>query len=210
MALDPLALLRRLDRARPRDVGAVADHVAEWWSRRGPTSRRIVGVVGALAVLLGVTTVAADGDDATVTVWVATLDADVGDPVDGVARPDLRPRDHVPFDAFGTEAPDGRLTMPVLSGQVLTARHVTPDLTSGLAPGEVTVAVRGDRLPPMRAGTVVDVLAVQTDGTGRRLAAGARVLDITAEWWWLAVPADVAAEVAAADANARLSLARRP
>lgn len=205
-----LRSLDRQDRAAPFVLPAPADALAEWWARRGPRTRAALLVVGLVLVAVTAAGVARPPTvGPTVDVWVATTTVPAGQPVVGSLARVTRPVATLPDDVLPTDtAPTGVLTTALLPRQVLTAAHLAADVTSMLADDEVAVAVAADAVAPVATGRHVTVLAVGVDGVGRTLAHGVQVLAAADGWLWLAVPSDVAADVAAADAGGRLGLAR--
>ena len=194
----------------PPTVPPRLDRLAEaWWSRTPRTRAVIVGALVAvgLVALGGQAARSPWGPPVRVPVAAADLPGGARLTPDAVRWVD-HPAALVPDDVL--EVPAGRLTGPAVAGTVLTERHVAADLTDLMATGEVAVAVPVDGLPMLAAGSRVDALAAGHDGTGRRLAVGARVLAHDGAWLWLAVPAEASAAVAAAGTTGSLSLAVRP
>ena len=124
-----------------------------------------------------------------------------------------RPSGLVPPDAVrspGRLPAEARVRGTVPAGAVLTDRHLAEGMAGLLDPGEAAVPVARDGRPAPAAGRRVDVVATSAGGTGTRVATGARVLALDAEWVWLGVP-DGALEAVAAGAGAgQLVLAVRP
>ena len=143
-----------------------------------------------------------------IEVLVAAADLQAGVPIsaDTVGRT-RRPASLVPADALVDAT--GILTVPVVSGTVLTARHRAESLPALLRADEVAIPIPTDLQPDVSPGVDVDLLSAGFDGTGRTIAAGARVLSVDGAWIWVAVPQAVAADAAAAAIDQRLILAVR-
>ncbi len=189
--------------------GAV-DRVAEGWWRLSPRARSLIVAAGIAAVLVaGVLRVTLSPYGPPVDVLVAATDLAAGDVpgVEDVAA--MRwPRDLLPSGAPAAEAdlPDARLTMDVTAGTVLTRRHLRDDgLLAGLAPGMAAVPVPAELLVGATTGTVLDLVALVGDGSGRTVATAVRVLATDGGTVWLEVGRDRAADVAAAALRGTLS-----
>lgn len=204
--------LRRIDRAAPVTLPRAVDHLSEVWFRRGPRTRAAVtlGVLTLIAVTLAASFRPVAAGPVT-TVWTSAEDLSMGTVLGDQVIPVNRPVTSLPVDAVtDLDRPTGRLTAGLFAGEVVTDRHLTSDLSGLLRPGEVAVPVHGDQLAPVPVGIGIDVLSISLDGSGQRLTDRGRTIAVDGAWLWLAVPTDVAAAVAAADATSRLSLARQP
>ncbi|HKJ56802.1 MAG TPA: hypothetical protein VJ978_12535 [Nitriliruptoraceae bacterium] len=140
-----------------------------------------------------------------VQVVVATADADAGSAVS--AEVVGRPRRLVPADAVDA-VPEGLLARDIGAGEVVTSRHLATGIDGLLEPGEVALAVP-DELPPLPDHAHMEVLATTLDGTASRLGT-ARLMATEPDWLWIAVPATIAPDVAAAMARGGIALALAP
>jgi Flp pilus assembly protein CpaB len=99
-----------------------------------------------------------------------------------------------------------RLTMGVTAGSVLTLAHLRDDgPLAALTPGSAAVPVPVGTLRGVRSGSLVDLVGVAGDGSGRTIAREARVLTVDGDTVWLEVARDRAADVAAAALRGTLS-----
>lgn len=197
---------RHLDRppfALPRPL----DVVAERWWRAHPRTRMLLGVAGAVIVVLaGIAHAAAAPHGPPSSVWIATRDLPVGHVLGaGDLQRAMWPQDLVP-DGAVTD-PAGVIRAPLTRGAVVTDRHVGDDgLTAGLPAGTAAVAVPPDALPPLPPGARLDLVAVDVEGRPVPLVRGAVVLAIDEAAVWLAVDRDAAALVAGAAATGTLGV----
>jgi Flp pilus assembly protein CpaB len=187
----------------------VVDRTVEGWWRLAPRARLAVGaVVAGSLVLLVLGRVAASPYGPPVGVMLATQDLAAGTRP-GAADLTLArwPRDLVPPGALRstTELDGRRLAVQVTAGSPLVATHLRDvGVTHDLAPWAVAVAVSPDDLPGAEQGVTVDLIATLGDGTGRRLAAGVRVLRVEDGLAWLEVERSAAPDVAASAARGTL------
>lgn len=206
------------------------------WRRARRARIALVAVLALLAGVATASFVADAADRAEAwgprrRVAVATRDLDPGEQLtsDAVVWHDL-PVAVVPDDAV-TDDPAGRpVAERILRDEVVRGARLGTAGTSGLAarlaPGWLAVALPADdRTPPVRVGDRADLyVATATDPTateptvatgstaarppaGRRLTAGARVLEVTDRRITVAVPRADAPEVAAAIATSTVILA---
>lgn len=186
------------------------DRVVEGWWRLTPRTRTLlVGATVALLLVAGLLRVTLSPYGAPVDVLVATADLAAGDvPGPGQVAVMRWPRDLLPAGTRAAEAdlPDARLTMDVVAGTVLTRRHLRDDgLLAGLGPGMAAVPVPAELLVGVTAGTVLDLVTLVGDGSGRTVAPAVRVHAIDGGTVWLEVGRDRAADVAAAALRGTLS-----
>ncbi len=187
---------------------AVDRALERWW--RLPPRMRAAAVIALLVVVAAgaVLRVARSPYGPPVPVVVAVRDLAVGAAVAGAVAPEHRPADHVPSDAVATVPPDATLAMGVVSGTVLTARHLRPGgPLADLAAGSAAVAVPVDIVPGAVPGLRVDLVATLGDGSGAVVAADARVLAVTGDLVWFEVPRVAAPDVAAAASRGLLTAA---
>lgn len=199
----------------PPSLPATLDRVADAWYRLTPRLRLAVGLAAATLVLLTAGAGAVRSPwGPPVTVVVTAVDRPPGSLLTAAdVATARRPRRLVPSDAVAAdEAVGARLAGAVVAGTVLTARHLADDAGpgAGLAPGRAAFPVPAGPLVDVRPGQRVDVVAGDAGGRGRTLAAGARVLTVTAEVVWLDVARDDAPDLAAAAAWDGLRLVLLP
>lgn len=196
----------------PPVLPALVDRGLErWW--RLPPRGRAVALIAILAVVAGgsVARVAQSPYGPPVTVIVAARDLPVGATAAGATLPARRPAGLVPSDAITAVPADATLTLGVVTGTVLTSRHLQQGgPLAGLTAGSAGIAVPLDALPGLLPGRRVDLVATRADGGGVVLATDVRVLGTDGDRAWLAVPREAAPDVTAAVARGLLSVAVLP
>ena len=191
-------------RGTPPALPRSLDDAAEWWARRTPRTRLALAAMAALILLAmaGAGAARSPWGEAR-TVLVAGRDLAPGTVL---APGDVRAADWparlVPDDAL-TELPAGDATGVLVvgapAGTLLTARHLgRAGLAAGLPASRAAVPVTVPDGVTLAAGQRVDLLAGDRDGTGRLLAADARVLRVEAGTVWVDVSRDDAPDLAAA------------
>lgn len=196
----------------PPALPAALDRMLERWWWLAPRQRAAVLAV-ALALVAGgsVAQVARSPYGPPVAVVVAARDLPAGATALGATATARRPAGLVPSDAVATVPADATLTLGVVAGTVLTARHLQPGgPLAGLTAGAAAIAVPLDGIPGLLPGRRVDLVATRADGGGIVLATDARVLSADGDLVWLAVPRAAAPDVAAAAARGLLSAAVLP
>jgi hypothetical protein len=156
----------------------VGDAVSEWWARRRPRSRMLIGVLLALGLLLGLDARvrAIDGrwGGPPQVALVATSDLAVGEGAVAVRRMRLPPV-ALPPDAV-TELPaSATLALAAPRGTVLTRHHVDPrGPATGLSAGMRAVPLPTEAGWGIVAGGWVDVWVLGDAEAPARLVARAR------------------------------------
>lgn len=204
--------LGRFDRAGPVSLPRAVDRISEWWCARGPRTRALASLL-AISGLVAALTIGMRPTDLgpSNSAWTTEVDLPMGTVLDGHLVRVERAVSALPVGAVTDETPPvGRLTSTLHAGQIVAAHHLTEDMSGLLGAGEVAVPVHRDQVAPVPIGVRVALLAVTLDGAGQRLSEGGRTIAGDGIWLWLAVPADVAGAVAAADSVGRLSLGRLP
>lgn len=208
--MDPRRILTDLLAGPPPALPRALDRISEGWAAARPRTRLVVGA------LLALVTLAVAGHGAVRTPWgppatvlLAATDLPAGRVLDADVLVASRwPSDLVPADALGSpDAAAGQvLATGVVAGLPLTARHLAhPGAAGDLPAGTVAFPLPRVDGPPVGAGQRLDLLGVQPDGSGVRLAAGATVLGIEGEIVWVAVRREDAAALAAAAAASHLT-----
>lgn len=214
--MDPSRLFPALGTSgAPPALPAALDRASEGWWALSPRLR------AAIVMVLLVAGLAVLGRGATRSPWgppvavvVAAADLSPGAPIGpGDLRTASWPADLVPANALvdptdlGTDA---RVRGPIPAGTALTPQHLVTGVSGLVEPGEAAVPLPTDRVAGIQAGEVVDVVATSVHGTGQRVADGARVVAVDADWIWLAVRLDQVEAVAAAGTTGQALLAVRP
>jgi pilus assembly protein CpaB len=205
---------RHLD-GPPLALPATLDLLAERWRATRPRVRLAVHLAGiALVLLAGVAHAAASPYGPPVAVWVTTRDLTFGEPLDPTAvRRTSWPRDLVPAGALREldDAGPGRLQAPLPRGTVITDRHLGDGgVAAALPEGTAAVALPSGSLPPLPLGARIDVVGVDLDGRGVRLAEDVVVLGVDESTVWIAVARPSAADIVDAKTKRRTGVAMVP
>lgn len=142
------------------------------------------------------------------TVHVAARDLAVGDVLtDGDVRRRGWPRDLVPPDAVTVDVTGTTVLAPLPAGAVVTDAHLgDAGLGGAVGSGRAGVAVPLEVVPTTTPGMRVDLVTVDLDGRGIRLAADATVLTVDGAHVWVEVERDASADVAAAARSGALAV----
>ncbi len=199
----------------PYRLPAVADRLAEGWWHLTPRTRTVLlglGVGATLVLLLLRIVLSPYGPPVTVLVTVQELA--VGDaPREGDVVATRWPRELLPVGTPATRADleGARLTSGVVAGTVLTRELLRDDgPLADLAAGGAAVAVPRALLDGATTGTLLDLVTVAGDGSGRTIARDVRVLAVDGDTVWLELARERAADVAAAALRGTLSGAVLP
>lgn len=195
----PVARIRALLGGRPPALPDQLDHLAERWAALPPRARLTVGLVAVVATLLLAGTGAARSPwGPPVDTLVATRDLPAGHRLGpGDLEQASWPAELAP-PAIGD--PDGRtLTVGLTDGMPVTPGHLGDGgLTAQLRDGEAAFPLTLGEGVTLEPGQLVDVVAGDAGGGGRRLADAARVLSVDGQSAWLAVDRDDAPGLAGA------------
>lgn len=206
--MDATNLSRRL-RGAPPALPTRLDRISERWWRTGPRMRAAVIVSLVIAVLAaGIGQAASSPWGPPTTARVAARDLGTGT----VLGPgDLERRSWpvalLPSAAVDHDPLGATLLAPLPAGSVLTEAHLGRDgLGAGLVAGDAAIAVPFELLTVATPGMHVDLVGVDLDGRGVRLAGDATVLAVDMDEVWVTVPRDAAPDVAAATVAGSLAL----
>lgn len=188
----------------PPWLDAVSDR---WWGLTPRTRAVAVLAVVVLVAVLAAVRVGASPYGPPVPVLVATHDLPAGTVLgEEVLRTERWPQELTPAGA--SAAPSGTLVAPLPAGAILTGTHLTEEGVGGMiAAGQAAVPVPAELVPDLGVGTLVQVVASGTDGTGVVLADRAEVVAADGVMLWLATSERVAADVAAAGLRGTIALA---
>lgn len=199
----------RLLHGPPPTLPAWVDRGSERWWRLAPRTRALAIATLLLAGLAaGVGQAASSPWGPPVTVTVAARDLAVGEVL---TAGDLRrtgwPRDLVPDGAVDAAPSGDTVVAPVAAGTVLTEHHLSvAGLGAMVAEDQAAVAVPIELVPAAMPAMRLDLVAVDLDGRGVRLAADATVLSIDPAHVWVAVQRTAAPDVAAAAGSGGLAV----
>ena len=195
----------------PVELPGPLDRMAErWWAAR-PRTRTVLVLAGLAAVLLaGVTHAASDPHGPPTSVLVAAEELRPGDRVtSAVVTRATWPAGLVPNGAV-TEV-GGTVAALLPAGAVVTDAHLGDGgLAAGVEPDRVAVTVPRELLPDVRAGSRLDVIGADHDGSVGTLAPDAVVVGVDEVDVWLAVPPDAGPTVSAAAAQGTIAVVIRP
>lgn len=206
--MPPASPLRLLHGAPPA-LPSWLDRVSERWWRLGPRVRALLLTVLLVAGLAaGIGQAASSPWGPPVTVTVAARDLGVGEVLGpGDTRRTGWPRDLVPDGAVGAAPIGDTVVAPVVAGGVLTEQHLSVAGLGGMVGEEqAAVAVPLELVPAATPAMRLDLVAVDLDGRGLRLAADATVLSVDAAHVWVAVQRAAAPDVAAAAGSGSLAV----
>lgn len=213
--MDTRRLLGTLLDGPPPALPRPLDAAAEGWAAARPRTRVALGVLGA-ALLLAVA-----GRGAARSPWgpptpvvVAAADLPAGRavaPTDVVVA--TWPQEVVPAGAArdAIEVVGRTLARGVPASIPLTAGHLLrPGVAGDLPAGTVAFPLPYEGDLALAPGLRLDLLGVQTDGAGVRLATGATILGVEETTVWIAVAREEAPGVAAAAALGEVTVVLLP